>query len=126
VPIERPSLWGYTISDLFRLVLVINTENAVKALELMNGGNMFSIIQAAKVSREAVVSQYGEEFAKIFDECDSCIGVALDYVKDEKRPKDMTAKEYAAKKKENYVSDNCLTEEITREEYANEGIHSGR
>ncbi len=103
--------------DLFRLVLVINSDNAVKALELMNGGNMFSIIQAPKVSRDAVVANYGEDFAKIFDECDSCIGIALDYLSDEKRPKGMSAREYAATKKERYNSDNCLIEEITREEY---------
>ena len=71
--------------DLFRLVLVINTENAVKALKLMFGGNMFTIIRAPNVSREAVVAVYGESFAKIFDDCDSCIGVALDYTTDEER-----------------------------------------
>jgi hypothetical protein len=103
--------------DLFRLVLVINSDNAVKALELMNGGNMFSIIQAPKVSRDAAVANYGEDFAKIFDECDSCIGIALDYLSDEKRSKDKSAKEYAAEKKLKYNSDNCLIEEITREEY---------
>eukprot|EP00981_Chlorochromonas_danica_P014897 scaffold9386_cov154-Ochromonas_danica.AAC.4 len=109
--------------DLFRLVLVINTENAVKALELMNGGNMFDVITAPKVSREAVVEHYGDEFAKVFDDCDCCIGVALDYVADKKRPKDMTAKEYAALKKEKYASDNCLAVEITREEYTKTGEH---
>jgi hypothetical protein len=57
-------------TDLLRLVLVINSDKAVKALELMNGGNMFSIIQSPKVSREAIVGKYGEEFAKIVDECD--------------------------------------------------------
>ena len=103
--------------DLFRLVLVINSDNAVKALELMNGGNMFSVVQAPKVSREAIVGKYGEDFARVFDDCDSCIGVALDYLSDEERPKDMPAKEYAAQKKKKYISDNCLTEEITREEY---------
>lgn len=109
-------------TDLFRLVLVINTENAVKALELMNGGNMFDVITAPKVSRDAVVEHYGEEFANVFDDCDCCIGVALDYLVDKKRPKDMTAKEYAAIKKEKYTSDNCLVVEVTREEYNKAGI----
>ena len=109
--------------DLFRLVLVINTENAVKALELMNGGNMFDVITAPKVSRDAVAEHYGEEFAKVFDDCDCCIGVALDYIADKKRPKDMTAKEYSAMKKEKYASDNCLAVEITREEYTKAGEH---
>jgi hypothetical protein len=108
-------------NKVVKLVLVINSENAVKALKLMNGGNMFSIIQAPKVSRDAVVLQYGDEFAKISDYCDGCIGVALDYLSDDERPKDMTAKEYAAKKKEKYIANNCLTEEITREEYAEAG-----
>lgn len=67
--------------DLLRLVLVINSDNAVKALKLMNGGNMFSVIQAPKVSRDAVRDKYGEDFAKMFDDCDGCIGVALDYQK---------------------------------------------
>ena len=112
--------------DLFRLVLVINSDNAVKALKLMNGGNMFSIVQAPKVSREAIVGEYGEAFAKVFDDCDGCIGVALDYLSDEERPEDMPAKEYAALKKEKYTSDNCLTDEITREEYNKAREHSRR
>jgi hypothetical protein len=48
----------------------------------------------------------------VFDDCDGCIGVALDYLSDEERPKDMSAKEYAALKKD---SDNCLTDDITKE-----------
>lgn len=107
--------------DLFRLVLIVNTENAVKALELMNGGNMFDVIEAPKVSREAVVKEHGENFAKIFDDCDCCIGVAFDYVADQKRPKDQTAKVYAMKTKEMYVSDSCLADAITKEEYMKAG-----
>lgn len=42
----------------------------MKALELMNGGNMFDVITAPKVSRDPVVEHYGEEFAKVFDDCD--------------------------------------------------------
>ena len=102
-------------NDLFRLVFVINSSNAINALKMLNGGNMFSFIQAPKVSREAVVSQYGEEFAKIFDECDSCIGIAMDYLNDEQT--NMTAKEFAAAKKEMYYRDNCLVEEIMRDEF---------
>lgn len=108
-------------TDLFHLVLVINTENAVNALKLMNGGNMFTIIQAPKVSREAVVAAYDESFAKIFDDCDSCIGIALDYITDTDRPKDMTAIEYAAAKKKMYAEDNCLVAEITKDEYTKAG-----
>jgi hypothetical protein len=110
--------------DLFRLVLVINSDNAVKALELINGGNMFDVIEAPKVSREAIVGKYGEDFAKVFDDCDGCIGVALDYLSDEERPKVMSAKEYAALMQEMYISNNCLTDEITREEYNKAREHS--
>ncbi len=112
--------------DLFRLVLVINTDNAVKALELMNGGNMFDVIEAPKVSREAIVSKFGEDFAKTFDECDGCIGVALDFLTDKKKPAGMSAKEYSALKKEKYTSDNCLTDEISRDEYNKAREHSMR
>ncbi len=101
--------------------MVINSENAVKALKLMNGGNIFDVITAPKVSCEAVVAEYGVDFAQIFGECDSSIGVALDYVADKKRPKDMTVKEYATKKKEKYVSKNCLSVEITIEKYRKAG-----
>lgn len=111
-------------TDLVLLVLVINTENAVKALELMYGGNMFTIIQAPKVSREAVVINYGEDFAKIFDDCNSCIGVALDYVDDEIQSKGVSARKYAEDEKERYRLDNCLVREITREEHAKAGQHS--
>lgn len=106
-------------NDLFRLILVINTENAVKALELMNGGSMFDIIQGPKVSRKAVEKSYGENFAQIFDDCNGCIGVAMDYVADKKRAKAMTAKDFAEMKKRSYLENSCLVEEITREEYFN-------
>ncbi len=110
--------------DLFRLVVVINSDNAVKALELMNGGNMFDVIEAPKVSREAIVSKFGEDFAKTFDECDGCIGVALDFLADKKKPAGMSAKEYAALKREKYTRDNCLIDEISREEYNKAREHS--
>ena len=110
--------------DLFRLVIVVNSPNAVKALQLMNGGNMFEIIEAPKVSREAVVSKYGEEFARIFDDCGGCIGVALDYQADDKVKENTSAIEYAATRKKIYTLDNCLTEEITREEYKKAGVHA--
>ena len=100
-------------TDLYRLVLVINTEKAVKALELLNGGNMFDVITAPKVSREAVVAQYGEDFAKIFDDCDGCIGIAFDY---KNGPQNESAREFTAKMRAMFVSRYCLTKEITREE----------
>ena len=78
--------------------------------------------QSFKVSREAVVAAYGESFAEVFNDCDSCICVALDYTNDEERPEDMSAKEFAAMKKK-YAKDNCLAVEITREEYTEAGEH---
>lgn len=108
-----------------QLILVINSENAVKSLKLMNGGNVFDIIYAPKVTRNAVVKEYGEEFAKIFDACDSCLGVALDYVRDKaKNPENMpSAKDYAAMTKNIYTRDHCLLNEITREAYDEAGDH---
>lgn len=103
--------------DLFRLVLIVRTENAVKSLMLINGGNMFDVIKAPKVSREAIVVQYGKDFAQVFDDCDHCIGIALDYFSDRNRSKHMTAKEYAKKRKDENYKIYCLRKEITREEY---------
>jgi hypothetical protein len=99
----------------YRLVLVVCTENAVKALELIHedGTRMLQTIQTPNVSREAVVESYGESFAKVFDDCDSCIGIAVDY---RTESTNMTAKEYTAKVKEN-LRHTCLSVEITREEY---------
>jgi len=104
--------------DLFRLVLVVNTENAVKALQLMNGGNMFEIIQGPKVSRDAVKKSYGENFAQIFDDCNGCIGVAMEYASDNQLAKAMTAKDFAEMKKRTYLANSCLVDEISLEEYS--------
>ena len=107
-------------TDLFRLVLVINSEHAVNALELINDANMFTYIETPKASREAVVKKYGEDFARIFDDCDGSIGIALDYAYDDIRnlgPKKMSAKEYTAIIKEQYTNQHNLLDEITREEY---------
>jgi hypothetical protein len=108
-----------------QLILVINSENAVKSLKLMNGGNMFDIIYAPKVTRNAVVKEYGEEFAKIFDACDSCLGVALDYVRVKaKDPENIpSTKDYAAMTTKIYTRDHCLLNAITREEYDEAGDH---
>lgn len=102
-----------------QLILVINSENAVKSLKLMNGGNVFDIIYAPKVTRNAVVKEYGEEFAKIFDACDSCLGVALDYVRDKVNNPEIipSAKDYATMSRNAYTQGHCLLSEITREAY---------
>jgi hypothetical protein len=41
----------------------------------------------------------------------------LDFLADEEKPSGMSAKEYGALKKEMYTSRNCLTVEISKEEY---------
>ena len=110
-------------TDLFRLVMVINTDNAENALKLTNGGNMFTVIEAPKVSRESVVERYDEKFAQIFDDCDSCIGVALDYQRSVAEGQTMNPKEYAAIRKEKYSRDNCLMVEISRDEFLKAGEH---
>ena len=57
-----------------------------------------------------------KNFTKIFDDCDGCIGVAMDYQINSENNENMTAKEYSLLKKNEYVDLNCLTDEITREE----------
>jgi len=100
---------------LFRLVLIINSENAVNALKLLNGGNMFEVIMAPKVSQDAVSGVYGKEFSQTFEDCGGCIGIALDF--EASKDKTMSAKDFALMKKTMYIRDNCLTEPISREEY---------
>jgi hypothetical protein len=100
--------------DTFRFVLIINTENAVESLKLLNGGNMYEFIHAPKVSKDVVIKYHGEDFAKIFEECDNCIGVAQDFVIE--KPS-VSAKEYYNMKKQQYEENNCLLQPISRTEY---------
>lgn len=105
-------------TDLLRLVFVINSMNAVKALQLMYRGDMIDIIKLPKLSRKAVVAKYGESFGNIFDDCDGNIGMALDYVDCCKQTHDMmSAKDYSAQMKHWYTQHKGLVVEITREEY---------
>lgn len=59
---------------------------------------MFDVIEARKVSREAVVDHYGEVFAWIFEESYSCIAVALSSLRDDEPRTDMSAKRNALMK----------------------------
>ena len=101
-------------NDSFRLVLIINTENAVESLKLINGGNMFQLVHAPKVSTDAVIKYHGEDFAKIFKDCDDCLGVALDFVTE--KPS-MSAREFFDVRKQQYERDHCLLQPVSREEY---------
>lgn len=56
-------------------------------------------------------------FAKIFDDCNGCIGLALDYVVDKELSKDMTARDFTEMKNRTYLENSCLVDGITREEY---------
>ena len=103
-------------TDAFRLVLIINSENAVNALKLLNGGNMFEVVAAPKVSKDAVSAIYGKEFSLIFEDCGGCIGIAMDFLEASK-DETMSAKDFALMKKTMYIRDNWLTEPISREEY---------
>ena len=48
-----------------RLVLVINTENAVELLKLLDVGNMFEVIRAPKVTKDAVLRCHGVKLPKL-------------------------------------------------------------
>ena len=100
--------------DTHRLVLIINTENAVEALKLINGGDMFEVFRAPKVSKDAVIRYEGEEFVQIFEDCNNCIGIAQDYAK---HKPSMSAKEYYNMKKQQYEQNNCLLQPISQAEY---------
>lgn len=105
------------------MIVVINTENAKQALDLIYGGDIFTFIQAPKISQEAVIEEFGEEFAELFDECDSCIGIALDYHRDKIELQGTTPTEYTEMIKKDYRTDHCLEVEITRDEYQKTKIH---
>ena len=97
-----------------RLVLIINTENAVNALKLLNGGNLFEFVQAPMVLKDAVMKEYDGTFVEVFEDCESCIGTALDYVTNKPQ---MSAKDYYKMTKATYEKVNCLLDPITVEEY---------
>lgn len=99
---------------LFRLVLVVESENAVQALRQMD--HQVTAIQAPKVTREAVAAFYGEEAMRIYDDCDCCIGIAVDYMHEKRLGEVLTAKDYAAKLKPG-LSLMCLQDEISHEEF---------
>ena len=101
-------------TDAFRLVLIINTENAVESLKLINGGNMFEVVRAPKVTKDAVLRYHGKEFAQIFEDCDNCIGIAEDFVTE--KPS-VSAREFFNMRKQQYERDSCLLQAISRAEY---------
>lgn len=103
-------------NDLIRLVFIVNTENAVKSMQLV-GSEMYDVFKVPGVSEKAVAEQFGDEFAKNFVDCDSSIGITLDY--DREASKDMTAKAYSQMRKENFreLSMLSLKTVISEEEY---------
>lgn len=98
-----------------RLVLIINTEYALKALKLLNGGNLFDFVQAPMVSKDAVMKEYDGTFVQVFEDCENCSGTALDFVTNNPP---MSAKDYHNMTKAIYENTNCLLDPITFEEYA--------
>jgi hypothetical protein len=110
--------------DLFRLVILIVSDNSAKALNLIHGKEMFDIIEAPKVSKEAVQQEFGDEFQKVFEDCDDSLGIAIDYINDSDRNRDETAKDYALRIKEIYRKDCCLIPEISTAEYQREVIRA--
>jgi hypothetical protein len=107
---------------VFRLVILIVSDNSAKALNLIHGKEMFDIIEAPKVSKEAVQQELGDEFQKVFEDCDDSLGIAIDYINDSDRNRDETAKDYALRIKEIYRKHCCLIPEISTEEYQREVI----
>jgi hypothetical protein len=108
--------------NLIQFIVIINSENAKKALEMIYGGrDLFTFLQVPKISRQAVVAHYGEDFAKIFDDCDGNIGLAQQYFHRKKMNNSIangkTAKDYILFMKEIIDKDRNLVEEITEEEY---------
>jgi hypothetical protein len=105
--------------DTLRLVLVVNSDHAVDALDLVYGGDMFDVVAAPNVSRDAVSAAYGEALAQTFDDCGGCFGVATEFERDEKRKKKpaMSARDFSLMMKDMYTERYWLTEPISREEY---------
>lgn len=104
--------------NVFKLVLIVNSENAIESLKLMNGGDMVEPLQVPKVAREAVVNEFGEDFGTIFDQCNHCIGIALDYAKEKRRSTtSLTDSEYYQKRKESYAASCNLIAPISRAEH---------
>ena len=62
----------------------------------------------------ALVNCKGENFAQVFEECDNCIGIAQEYVRN--KPS-MSAKEYSTMRKLQLVRDHTLHQPITKAEY---------
>lgn len=109
-------------TDLLRIVFVVNSFAAVDSLQLMNCGNSVEVIRCPNVSREAVAQHYGEEFALIFEKCESNIGIALD-MKD--FPKEDPAL-CAARLKVLYEQSHCLMKPISYDEYQQAFHHKKR
>lgn len=103
--------------DMLRLIFVVNSKKAVKALELMDETYPVEIVHVPKVCRESVVKNYGKKLAEIFDECSGSIDIAMDYEMDIKYSTNLYAKEYTERLERIYAENCCLVKEITPDEY---------
>jgi hypothetical protein len=63
-----------------QLFFIVNTDNAVKSLQALNGGNRFLVVDVTKPSVEAVRDSMGERFSEVYEDVDCIFGVAKDYI----------------------------------------------
>ena len=103
-------------SNIVKIIFIVNSNNAIKALNLIYGKHMYDIIYTPKVDINAIKTQYNQEFVQIFADCNSNIGISDDYISDTNKKKNITVQEYSNIQHNIYSNSCCLTKEITLEE----------
>lgn len=102
----------------FKLIFVINSDEAVQSFQVLNGGTLFVEVSAPEPDEADVQRILGPEFAAIFRKCGKNLGITADYFNcRDPEEKKLSPDKFYEKKKKQYTDLYAVLKPVTKTEF---------